>query len=202
MKFLVLSGSPRKNGNTEALVKPFIAELERLGAEVDYIYLPEKSIAPCKACYACMNKSGEYGCAQRDDMDDIAAKIIAADCLVLATPIYNWSCTAPMKAMIDRTYALNKFYGSIAREALLGGKGCAIITSHGYDADYAASPFETGISRWCKHSEMNYLGMYSVRDEDDLASFTTDEAQNGAKEFAGYLFDEIEYALSKKAENK
>lgn len=45
----------------------------------------------------------------------------------------------------------------------------AIIATHGYDREYGAGPFETGIKRLCEHSKLKYMGMYSVRDEDDLA---------------------------------
>ena len=58
------------------------------------------------------------------------------------------------------------------------------MTTHGYDAAYATEPFETGIQRLCKHSHLQYVGMYSVRDLDNLASFQTEEAIAGARDFA------------------
>jgi len=94
----------------------------------------------------------------------------------------------PMKALLDRHYGLNKFYGS-AKGSLWEGKGIAIIATHGYDAQYGAGPFETGIRRLCEHSKLNYRGMYSVRDEDDLASFQTEAAVSGAKAFARRLVE-------------
>ena len=54
-----------------------------------------------------------------------------------------------------------------------------------------AEPFETGIKRLCEHSKLNYLGMYSVRDEDDKSSFQTSAAINGAKRFARSLLAKI-----------
>lgn len=200
MVVYVLSGSPHRNGNTEALVAPFIKEIVDNGAEVWQVYLPALDIKACRGCYNCQNVSGEIGCAiTDDDWKDIADNMLAADCIVFATPIYNWFCTVPMKAVLDRTYSLNKFYGIVPRTAMLDGKACAIIATHGYDADHAASPFETAIKRWSAHSEMNYLGMYSVRDEDGMNSFTNDEAQNGAREFARYILDELNYAAEGKS---
>lgn len=118
-------------------------------------------------------------------MEIISAKIIESDILVLATPIYAWYCTSSMKAVIDRlSYGMNKFYGTKGTGSLWRGKKCAIIATHGYERQYATEPFETGIIRLCKHSGLNYLGMYSVRDEDDLASFQTKEAVDGAIAFA------------------
>ena len=183
LKFCVLMGSPRLRGNTAELLKPFIAELENNGSAVEYITLDDKNIQPCKGCYACQQIDGRYGCVQQDDVEEIMEKIIESDCVVLATPIYSWYCTAPMKALLDRHYGLNKFYGK-AKGSLWEGKKVAIIATHGYGADYATEPFETGIKRLCKHSRLQYAGMYSARDEDDLASFQTAEAVAGAREFA------------------
>jgi len=182
-KFCILMGSPRVSGNTAELLKPFILELESNGSVVDYIPLAGKNIQLCKGCYACQQIDGKYGCVQQDDVEVIMEKIIASDCVVFASPIYTWYCTAPMKALLDRHYGLNKFYGK-AKGSLWAGKKIAVIATHGYDADYGANPFETGIKRLCEHSQLEYAGMYSVRDEDDLASFQTAEAIKGAREFA------------------
>jgi hypothetical protein len=91
-----------------------------------------------------------------------------------------------MKALLDRHYGLNKFYGS-AKGSLWEGKKVAIIATHGYESDYGAGPFELGIRRLCIHSNLDYLGMISVQDSDDLASFQTDEAKFNAKMFARKL---------------
>jgi Multimeric flavodoxin WrbA len=181
-------GSPRLKGNTAELLKPFISELEQNNAEVNYITLQDKTILPCKGCYYCQNINDTYGCIQQDDVTGIMDCIISCDCLILATPIYAWYCTAPMKALLDRHYGLNKYYGK-AKGSLWEGKKVALITTHGYDAEYGAGPFETGIKRLCEHSNLKYLGMYSVRDEDDLASFQTIEAMEGARLFAKKLLN-------------
>lgn len=186
MRILILMGSPRINGNTAELCKPFIARLRERGAEVSYIPVEKKKINPCLGCYACQDVEGEYGCVQKDDMQEIVREITAADCIVFATPIYSWYCPAKLKAVLDRHYGLNKFYGS-AQGSLWAGKKAAIIATHGYEGDYATSPFETGIKRLCEHSGLEYIGMYSVQDEDNLASFRTESAVNGAREFADKL---------------
>ena len=186
MKFCILMASPRLNGNTAELVKPFLTELKKNWAEVKYITLAEKNILPCKGCYACQDISDEYGCVQQEDIAEIIKEVIKSDCIVLATPIYSWYCTTPMKALLDRHYGLNKFYGS-AKGSLWEGKKVAIIATHGYDAEYGAGPFETGIKRLCEHSKLEYVGMYSVRDEDNLASFQTEDAINDATLFANKL---------------
>jgi len=189
MNICILMGSPRLDKNTAELCKPFIRELEQNGAGIRYVTLADKSILPCQGCYACQNVAGAYGCVEHDDMDQIVEGIRWADCLVLATPIYTWYCPAEMKAVLDRFYGMNKFYGS-AGGSLWQGKKIAILATHGYDRSYATEPFEMGIKRLCEHSRLNYMGLYSVRDEDDLASFQTHEAMAGAKEFARFLLDQ------------
>lgn len=183
MKVCILMGSPRLNGNTAELVKPFIEELKANDVQVEYITLADKNISPCRGCYACQDVSGEYGCRQKDYMQYIVSKIVESDCFILATPIYTWYCPAEMKAMLDRFYGMNKYYGR-GKGSLWEGKKCGIIATHGYDSQYGAGPFETGIKHLCEHSNLNYIGMYSVRDIDDRASFQTPEAINGAKKFA------------------
>lgn len=185
MNVLILMGSPRLHGNTAELCKPFIDELKQNGAKVRYIALAELSVNPCKGCYACQNIPDKYGCAQNDDMP--ADDILWADVIVLATPIYAWYCAAPMKNVLDRHYGFNKYYGS-AEGTLWGGKRVAILATHGYDQRYATEPFEMGVKRLCKHSGLEYIGLYSVQDEDDLASFQAEAAVNGAREFAREIF--------------
>jgi multimeric flavodoxin WrbA len=175
--------SPRLKGNTAELLKPFVQELESNGCAVNYITLSDKDIRPCQGCYACQNVEGSYGCVQDDDVGQIMDAIIGSDCVVFATPIYTWYCTAPMKALLDRHYGLNKYYGK-AKGSLWEGKKVALVTTHGYDADYGAGPFEMGIKRLCEHSKLEYLGMYSARHVKDRSSFQTEEVVNGARGFA------------------
>lgn len=179
-------GSPRFHGNTAELCKPFIKELKASGADVRYVTLADKTINPCKGCYACQEVAGEYGCVQHDEMP--VSDILWADLIVLATPIYAWCCAAPMKNVLERHYGFNKYYGS-AEGSLWTGKKVAILATHGYEGAYATDPFEMGVARLCKHSNLTYVGLYSVQDEDNLASFQTGEAIAGAKAFARKLMD-------------
>ncbi len=188
MQICILNGSPRLNGNTAELAKPFIEELTTGSAKLDNYTIAQMNIASCKGCYHCQDVSGEYGCFQEDDMHTVAKSIQDSDLIVLMTPIYTWFCTTELKAVLDRFYGLAKFYRS-AEGNLVEGKRVAILATHGYDAAYAADPFVIGIQRMCEHYHMRYDGMYSVRDVDDLASFQTKQAVNGAKEFARYLLN-------------
>lgn len=186
MNVLILMGSPRLRGTTAQLCRPFMEELRAQGAQVRYVTLADRNIQPCRGCYACQQVAGAYGCVLHDDMQQIVEDIVWAELIVLATPIYSWYCAAPMKNLLDRHYGLNKFYGS-ATGSLWAGKKVAILATHGYERDYAVEPFQMGIERLCAHSHLQYLGLYSVRNEQGMESFTATEAVEGAKAFARRL---------------
>lgn len=95
--------------------------------------------------------------------------IFWSDVIVLACPIYSWYCPTVMKSVLYRHYGLNKYYGT-ATGSLWLGKKVALLLTHGYDGEYACTPFEMGIKNLCVHSSLEYVGMYSVRDTDDKAS--------------------------------
>lgn len=164
MKCCILVGSPRKNGNTIALTKPFIRELEREECECSLIWLYDKTIKPCIACRKCQKDWTNVSCAQKDDMEGVFHEVMLCDLLVLATPVYSWYCTPPMKAALDRmVYAMNKYYGGEKGPALWAGKKLALITTCGYRPEQGADLWETGIKRYCKHSGLEYMGMLAER---------------------------------------
>ena len=101
-KVLILSGSPRKNGNSDILCDEFARGAAEAGNHVEKIRVSEKNIGFCRACYACR---GTGVCAIRDDMAEVLRKMIDADVLVLASPVYFYSIDAQLKALIDRTVA-------------------------------------------------------------------------------------------------
>ena len=105
MLALGLLGSPRKSGNSTFLLKTFMAELEQKGAATQLIHVPEKNINPCQGCVFCEKKG--Y-CRQQDD--DMAREIYSllrrAEVVVAASPMYFYSVTAQLKALIDRSQAL------------------------------------------------------------------------------------------------
>lgn len=100
---LILSGSPRKEGNSDLLCDEFICGAKESGNKVTKINVANKKISPCCACYFCREHGGE--CTYRDDMAEILQAMIDADVLVLASPVYFYSINAQLKAVIDRTVA-------------------------------------------------------------------------------------------------
>lgn len=106
MKFLAFNGSPRaKRSNTDRILQPFLEGARQAGAETETLYLRRMNINPCQGCFNCWLKTPGR-CVQRDDMDEVMEKILAADVLIFATPLYDFTMTAYMKALVERLLPL------------------------------------------------------------------------------------------------
>ncbi|GAP15784.1 multimeric flavodoxin WrbA [Longilinea arvoryzae] len=99
-KVLVLSASPRKGGNSDLLCDQFIKGAQEAGNPAEKIFVRDQKISPCIACEACYKN---HACVLKDDMAGILEKMIAADVIVMATPVYFYTMNAQMKMLIDRT---------------------------------------------------------------------------------------------------
>lgn len=99
MKVLGVAGSPR-TGNTSFCMQEALYVVEEMGLETEFISLHGKNIAPCRSCGRCRE---EDACSINDDMEDINAKIGAADGIIFGTPVFMGSMTAQMKILLDRT---------------------------------------------------------------------------------------------------
>lgn len=101
-QILILSGSPRKYGNSDLLCEEFMKGAVESGHNVELIRIAERKIGFCKGCYACKKKGI---CIIKDDMEEIIQKMIDADVIVLASPVYFYAMNAQLKAVIDRSVA-------------------------------------------------------------------------------------------------
>ena len=96
---LIISGSPRVNGNSEMLCDAFASGAKSAGCAVEKISLAGKKLGFCTACHACRAEE----CPQKDDAPGIIRKMLQADIIVLATPVYFFTMCAQLKALIDRS---------------------------------------------------------------------------------------------------
>lgn len=97
---LIISASPRKNANSDILCDEFMKGAQEAGHSVEKIRLAESHINYCTGCCSCISSRGK--CVQNDDMNGILEKILAADALVLASPVYFRSFNGQMKTFMDR----------------------------------------------------------------------------------------------------
>lgn len=102
-KVLIISTSPRKGGNSDTLAEEFAKGAREAGHDVGKIGLWDKTIGFCRGCLACQKTKR---CVIRDDADTIAQKMLTADVIVFATPIYYYEMSGQMKTMLDRANPL------------------------------------------------------------------------------------------------
>jgi len=119
MKVLGIFGSPRKGGNTDILLEEALKGAQTEGAEVEGLHLIDFNIIPCRECLQCFN---DGKCIILDDMQKIYPKLLEADIIILASPIFFYGVTGWAKALIDRCQALwSRKY--ILQEESLGREG-------------------------------------------------------------------------------
>ena len=99
-KVLALSSSPRRGGNSDLLCDQFIKGAQEGGHLAEKIFLKDKKINYCTGCGTCLN--GKKPCPQKDDMAEVLEKMVAADVIAMATPVYFYTMCGQMKTMIDR----------------------------------------------------------------------------------------------------
>lgn len=192
MKVYILMGSPRENGNTASLLEVFSNELLKNNVEVETVFLHDKKIEECISCRVCQSDWSKFGCFHKDDVEEIFDKILDSDLIVLATPIYSWYCTAPMKALLDRlVYGMNKYYGEEKGPSLWEGKKLSIITTCGYRPEKGADLFEEGIKRYCKHSKLEYIAMLAERSLGYNQNFMDTDKKKNAENFAKVIYKSL-----------
>ena len=99
-KVLIVSSSPRRGGNSDLLCDQFAKGAIEAGNPAEKIFLKDKKINYCTGCGTCLN--GKKPCPQKDDMAEILAKMVKADVIVMATPVYFYTMCGQMKTFIDR----------------------------------------------------------------------------------------------------
>jgi len=114
---VVLSGSPRKEGNTSILAAAFVKGAKSAGKNVTMFWVADMKIGGCKGCRHCFKEKGI--CAQKDDMPPVLEALKTADAIVFASPVYYFDMSAQLKLAIDRMYALLSVGTPIKKAAFL-----------------------------------------------------------------------------------
>ena len=129
MKVLILTGSPRKRGNSNHLAEQFAKGAKEAGHDIFIFDCAKQKVNGCIACDKC-GMNGD--CVQRDDFDILRPHLLSSDMIVFASPIYYFGISAQLKTTIDRFYAINT--------PLMGSKKCALLITYANGADYVAEP--------------------------------------------------------------
>lgn len=148
-KILILSASPRKGGNSDLLCDEFARGASESGNNVEKIFLADRSIRYCTGCGVC---NATHQCVQKDDMAEVLDKMVKADVLVLATPVYFYTMDAQLKTLIDRTtpryteISNKDFYFILtAADTSKGNLRRTVESLRGFTEDCLDNPREKGI---------------------------------------------------------
>ena len=136
-KVIVISTSLRRGSNSDMLADKFVEGAKAAGNDVEKISLVGKNIGFCRGCLACQ-KLGR--CVINDDVNDIMAKVLQADVVAWATPIYYYEMSGQMKTLIDR---MNAMY-----EQDYQFRDIYLLTTAADDYEQAPKRAETGLTGW------------------------------------------------------
>ena len=137
MKIVILEGSPNRNGSSNLLADCFRQGAEEAGHSVEIVDTAHANIHPCTGCIHC---GYEGPCVQKDDVEVIREKILAADMLVFVTPLYYYGMSAQLKIMIDRFCAFNS---SIQRKHMKSALLTAAWNSDSWTFEALESHYKT-----------------------------------------------------------
>ena len=161
-KIVVITGSPRKDGNSFAMTDAFIRAAEEQGHSVTRFDAAQKNVGGCHACETCY-KTGK-ACSFDDDFNEIAPALLEADVVVFSTPVYWYSIPAQIKAVIDKMYSFCVAGKDIA------GKECMLIACCEEDdqsvLDGVRIPIErtAALVKWHMAGEVLVPGVLNVGD--------------------------------------
>lgn len=118
VKVLGIVGSPRKDGNTDMIMREILKASEREGAKTEIVHLVDFSLQPCDACRSCFDTGN---CVIKDDVDKLFQKIAEADGVIIGSPVYFGNVSAQTKTFIDRVGYLNNARERKAFRNKIGG---------------------------------------------------------------------------------
>ena len=154
-KILIIQGGGRPRGNTAQLVEQFRKGVEEAGHQTELISLLKHPVNGCLGCNAC-----RYGkpCIQKDAFHDLVPKIMEADCVVFASPLYFWTISSRIKAFIERFYCIAREDPDppLGRYEKYPVKDCALLMT---SADNYFWTFEQAVS-YCQFTLINYIGFH------------------------------------------
>ena len=161
-KIVVITGSPRKNGNSFAMTDAFIKSAEAKGHTVTRFDAAMKNVGGCRACETCF-KTGK-ACSFDDDFNIVAPAVLEADAVVFTMPVYWYSIPAQIKGVIDRLFSF------VVGGKDISGKECALITCCEEDdmsvMDGVRIPIErsAALMKWHMVGELLIPGVLNVGD--------------------------------------
>ena len=174
MYVIAVNGSPRRGGNTEILLKEVLSQLQTAGWETELVKVGRTAIRGCIACEKCFENKDNECSVKKDKFNDIFAKMLKADAMILGSPTYFAAVSADLKALIERAG-----YVAYANDHAFSGKiGAAVVAvrrggaTHAFDTINHMMQMSRMIIPGSTYWNMGYgLGKGEVlKDEEGLAN--------------------------------
>jgi multimeric flavodoxin WrbA len=175
LKILTLQGSPKKDGNTAAALALFEKALGD-GHEIEHVDVADLTLVGCQGCYECQKNPNEPACVTKDDALGVVNRLLAADAVVYATPLYMWGIAARMRALMERHLCLVTGYGGDSWKSLIEGKKVALLVTCGGPVEKNADVIQDVFDRFAGFAGCEVVGKYIA-----AGASTPDRAE----EFAG-----------------
>jgi multimeric flavodoxin WrbA len=162
MKILTILGSPKKKGNTGTVLSMFEEQAKATGHDIDRVNLADAKVGGCMGCYACQQNPDEPACVQPDDMQGIYDRILAADAVVYASPLYMWGFASGIRGLMERHLALVTGYMSPKYKSLLKGKKAALLATSGGPVEGNAELMQGVFDRFAAYAQYDNAGKFMV----------------------------------------
>jgi multimeric flavodoxin WrbA len=189
MKIMCILGSPRKKGNTATVLAWVEKKLRANGHKIDHVNIIDCAVAGCVECNHCqMHPDEDPPCIQTDDANGLFERMMAADVILWASPIFFWGFAAQLKPLIDRLYCLVTGYGTPVHTSRLEGRRFALLLTGGdpYEdnADLVADRFRrlAGYAKCAVAAEL-YISLCTTPDE--LGPDVHEQAEKLAQDIMG-----------------
>ncbi len=188
MKITTILGSPKKKGNTAKVLALFEEELANLGHDVDRVNIAGHDVKGCLGCGVCQQKTDEPGCVQKDDAVSIFEKMMAADAVVYASPLYCWGFSSQIKALIDRHFCLVTGSGGPEYKSLIDGMRTALLVTCAGPIENNADLIQALFDRLSNYGNCSVVGKFVVpfcTIPDEIGDKAAETAKKMAADIAG-----------------
>ena len=160
MHILTLQASPRTDGNTNRLLEWVERTLAEGKNSFERINLGALDIKGCRSCFACAESEDEPGCVLQDDAREVFRRMIGADAILFATPLYMWGYPSQLKALLDRSLCLERGFGGSEHRSFVQGKPSGLLVSCGGPVERNADAIQLMFPRFASYTKLDSRGVW------------------------------------------